>query len=78
VKIYTAWIEDNDGYHMVSAYDGATYESWGRVPDWYLKEVEQHRDIRELVVTIPSAAVHELFRVVEVDGTAEPAEGGGS
>lgn len=51
--------------NVISATDNYAEDEWGGLPDFYVKEVNEHRastgDVRELLLEVPDGPIAELF-----------------
>lgn len=65
--------EDTDMPRVIAATDEFTVDDWNSLPNFYVKEMDQHRDetgeVRELLIEIPDKTVLDLFAVPSVTAT---------
>lgn len=70
MKITTAWCDDGDPGEqpsMVAAYDEISFDSWGRVPDYYEQaKATAVGEIREVVFDLGDFDPRSLFTAPEV------------
>lgn len=68
MRIKTAWLMEDDGPFLLSAYDENTFEAWGEEPEWYQKEIdrgvtckESRSKVRELWLHVDDAVLTAIF-----------------
>lgn len=48
---------------LIAAVDEYTVDNWGRIPDWYTKDVAKYRNVREATIYVTDGQVQALFAV---------------